>query len=455
MLVLNILIGLLGLGIVVFIHEGGHFLLAKAVGIQVETFSLGWGKRIAGFKKGGTDYRISAFPVGGYCKMKGENLLQQAWEENSSTIPREEGSLFAAKPWKRILVLLAGPGVNLLFAIIVSAIVWWIGFSITTFGNKIILASDVAGGGQETTYPADKAGLQTGDVITSVDGRPVKTYRDLQEVFAQNANTTLQLTVKRNGSTKELTITPSLDTSTGAGQVGIYPWVEPVIGNVRDGSPADIAGLAPGDTIVRADGKPIQNSMDFVKLVQATGKPISVTYRRDGTTHQTKIVPGMTSDGRAQVGLGFKPLEVRSPRLGALGAVARGTGETFHTLVLTVRSLRLLFSGVDLTQAVAGPLRITYFIGEVATQGFSLGVGEGLRAFFNFLSLLSVALFFMNLLPIPVLDGGQIVLYAVEGISRRPLHPRVVYWYQLVGTILILMILVFALFGDILFFAHQ
>jgi regulator of sigma E protease len=148
-------------------------------------------------------------------------------------------------------------------------------------------------------------------------------------------------------------------------------------------------------------------------------------------------------------------MTVSTPDLGPIGALARGASETWETLSVTVRGIGMLFRGVDVTQAVAGPIRITYFVGEVATQGMSTGLGGGLRAFFSFLSLLSVALFFMNLLPIPVLDGGQILLYAVEGISRRELHPKLVYGYQMVGMVLVFMLLFFALFNDILFLSGR
>jgi len=150
----------------------------------------------------------------------------------------------------------------------------------------------------------------------------------------------------------------------------------------------------------------------------------------------------------------YETLEVRTPRFGLAAGLVEGVRQAFETLSLTVRGIGLLFAGVDLNQALMGPVRITYMVGEVATAGAEAGIGRGILSFFNFLSLISVTLFFMNLLPIPVLDGGQIVITLAEMVMRRQVHPRFVYHYQLVGNVIILGLMFFALFNDILFFAR-
>jgi regulator of sigma E protease len=144
----------------------------------------------------------------------------------------------------------------------------------------------------------------------------------------------------------------------------------------------------------------------------------------------------------------------RTPSYGLFGGLAEGMRQAFETLQLTLRGIGLLFRGVDLNQALMGPVRITYMVGEVATLGFEGGIGRAFLSFFNFLSLISITLFFMNLLPIPVLDGGQILLSAIELMTRKPLHPQFVYHYQMVGNVIILALMFFALFNDILFFAR-
>ena len=457
MIILNIVIGLLGLGIMVFVHELGHLVAAKLVGIDVEAFSLGWGRKLVGFEHNGTDYRISVFPIGGYCKMKGEEVLRAAWEEGRSTIPKEPGAFYTAPPLQRIFVAIAGPTVNFLFAVLLLSFVWFVGYEIDTFENRVVLQSDYQAvlGAAEETLPADDAGLRTGDVIVEIDGSSVETYRDIQEAVASSPDEQLDVTVRRDGRLVTTTVTPALDAQSGAGRIGVYPWIDPVIEAVEQGSPAERAGIQPGDTIVTAGGRDVENSLDFVAAVDENPTGIAIEVVRDGSTVEVEVVPTTGEDGTPRVGVAFRGVTVQTPEYGFFGAIGRGAREAVRTLVLAVRSIGLLFRGVDLTSAVAGPVRITYLIGEVATEGFREGIGQGFSYVFNFLALLSVVLFFMNLLPIPALDGGQIVLFVWEGVTGRALRPKAVYRYQLVGTVLILALLVFAIFGDVLFLIRR
>ncbi|MFP4431411.1 MAG: RIP metalloprotease RseP [Spirochaetaceae bacterium] len=451
-MILNIVIGLAGLGIVVFVHELGHLIAAKLVGIDVEVFSLGWGRRLAGFSYKGTEYQVSVFPIGGFCKMRGEESLRTAWQEEAEEIPREPGSFFGASPLQRIFVAIAGPAVNLLFAVVAFAIMWGLGFSIETFPNRIVLASEYS----EGPFPADDAGLRSGDVIVEIDNEEIVSFRDIQQTVARAPDEQLNLTVRRDGRELTATLEPKLNPQTGAGQIGVYPWVEPVVGHVEESSSADAAGLRPGDRILSVNGREIRHSLAFMEFVGDTSDPVNVTVSRDGTRVETTLVPGVDPEsGLPDVGIAFAPMVIETPDYGPLQAVGRGISETVDTLVLSVRSIGLLFRGVDVTQAVAGPLRITYIVGEVATSGLETGLGEAVRSFFSFLSVLSVALFIMNLLPIPVLDGGQILLYTIEGIGGRPLRPKIVYRYQMVGTVIVLALIVLAFLGDVLFLAQR
>ncbi len=451
-MILNIAIGLVGLGIVVFVHELGHLIAAKLVGIDVEVFSLGWGRRLAGFSYKGTEYQISVFPIGGFCKMRGEESLRTAWQEEAEEIPREPGSFFGASPLQRIFVAIAGPTVNLLFAVVAFAIMWGIGFSIETFPNRIILASDYS----EGTFPAEEAGLESGDVIVEIDGRPISSFRDIQQTVARAPEEQLSVTLRRNGREQTVTLEPRLNAQTGAGQIGVYPWIDPVVGRVEEGSSGDAAGLQAGDRILSVNGQEVEHALAFREAIGDSARPAELTVSRNGSRLETTIVPGTDPEtGQPDIGIAFEPVVVESPNYGPIQAVGRGVKETVDTVVLSVRSISLLFRGVDVTQAVAGPLRITYIVGEVATSGLATGLGEAVRSFFSFLSVLSVALFIMNLLPIPVLDGGQILLYTIEGMSGRPLKPKIVYRYQMVGTVIVLALIVLALLGDVMFLAGR
>jgi regulator of sigma E protease len=236
----------------------------------------------------------------------------------------------------------------------------------------------------------------------------------------------------------------------------VYAWIEPVVDSVKKDSAAFIAGLEPGDRILRVNGKDIPHTLALNQIIQqSTSQPLSLTYEREGRVSETRIIPRSDAEGRMDTGIIYRPVRHSSPKLGPPEALARGTAETFDTLKITVKSLGLLFKGIDLSQAVSGPLRITYFVGEVATQGFSKDFTTGVTSILNFLSLLSVALFFMNLLPIPALDGGLILLFIVEGIRGKPLSPRFIYRYQFVGIFFILLLLVLSTMSDVFYFFRK
>lgn len=453
--VVDILIGLIGLGIVIFVHEAGHFVAAKVSGIGVEAFSIGWGKKLVAFNYKGTEYRISVLPVGGYCKMKGEEFLRSAIENGDESIKQEPGSLFSVSPWKRIFTYASGPLANLLFSVVVMSFVWLLGFSVQSVGNRIILLTDYPSLAQAKSYPATLAGLETGDRIVAVDGKPVRNFQDLEADVAPYPNQTLRLTVLRNGETRYINVTPELDKSTGAGVIGVTAWVDPVIGNVAKGSAAYIAGLKAGDTILSANGKTIANTVDYSALLKSEPNMLRMTYLQDGKREQTTLVPSYSGSSPPSTGISFKTKSYWSQAGSLFGAVRKGVDETVNTLSLTVRSLGLLVRGVNLQQAVSGPIRITYYVGEIASQGFSLGFGEGLSSLFRFLSILSVALFFMNLLPIPALDGGLILIAIGELISGRSVRPRFFYRYQVVGFTLIFMLIILTTFNDVFFLIKQ
>ena len=441
---LNIIIGIFGLGLVVFFHESGHFMAAKLCGVKVLTFSIGWGKKLFSFKKGDTEYCISLLPMGGYCKMKGEEILDDdtVYEDNHD-------SLSTAPAWKKAIIYFAGPFMNLVFAIICFSIVWMGGITTTSPPNRIVLASEYA---QESgPFAADQAGLKTGDYITAVNGKSIEHFQDLREAIATKAQEKLDMTVDRDGEIIKLAITPKLDKSTGAGQVGIYPWIDPVVGNIKEGSSAYIAGLKTGDTIVSANGEKVTQYMDFVKVLWTKPAKIDLVVLRDGTEKRLTQVLDYNDDGLVDPGLSFQMQTYRSEPLNVFQAVHKGISESFKTLSLTVRSLKLLFAGVNLNQAVSGPIRITYMLGEITTQGFAEGISAGLAMFLNFVALINIALFFMNLLPIPALDGGQIFFCFIEMIRGKKFQPKIAVRYQVIGFAFLITLMIFTLFNDVIF----
>jgi len=448
MLIVKIVLGLFGLGIVVFFHELGHFLAARLVGIHVEAFSIGWGNPILKKKIGDVEYRLGMFPVGGYCKMKGETDYNEAWENMRNGVKPEKGSYLAASPAARILVSFAGPFFNVVLAVLILSFIWGVGFETTTLPNKIVLSSEIDGG----YNPADIAGIKTGDIIKEINGKKIYNYTELRESIIVNPDKNLLITVERNGFEYNLNVTPSLDKSTGAGRIGIYPWIDPVIGNIENNSAAQRAGLLPGDRIISVNENPVYNSEEFEKLITQEQESYVVKYERPGYRNEVTLTPSDIENG---FGFYWEILESRTPSLSIPAAVAKGTQESIKTLAVSIKSLGLLFKGIDLTQAVSGPVRITYMMGDFAAQGFGQNFGAGLHIFFNFIAIISIALGIMNMLPLPILDGGMIILFAVEWIRGKPISPKVISVFQTCGMVIIFGLMIFALFGDIMFFTRQ
>lgn len=458
------LYGLIGLGIMVFIHELGHFVAAKINGVAVEVFSLGWGPKMAGFTRGGTTYQISWFPVGGYCKMRGELVPGIAGGAAAGSdvagveappVPREameKGSFLAAAPWQRIIIAAFGPLFNLLFALAVFTIIWWIGFGTPSAGNKVVLATDYTLDSFPKPPPATVAGLKTGDTIVAIDGAPVEKFQDILENVSVAPGRKMAFTVTRqaNGSlqTLSLSIAPELDKNTGAGKIGIYPWVDPVVDAVEQGSAAAIAGLRKGDRLVGMDGRPVANSIDVSQDLVAKPQKVTLAYERAGAMLQAPLVLEYDEKGTPNLGVSFAVRTYPSPHFGFVGAARKGLDETWNTAVLTVKGIGLLFQGIKVRNAVAGPLRIVYYIGTVATNGGAIPT-------FQLLSFLSVVLFLMNLLPIPATDGGQIILFLIEIGRGKPLRSKLIWRMQIIGFSILITILVLVLFADGLFFAGR
>jgi len=463
MTILTILLGLIGLGVMVFVHELGHFVAAKMNGVAVEVFSLGWGPKMVGFKYAGTMYQISWFPIGGYCKMKGEmvpGIAGGTGDGVPDVDPKPaEGSFLAAAPWRRIVIAAFGPLFNLVFAALIFFVIWWAGFTVYSSDNRMILATDHTLDNFAKAPPATVAGLKTGDRIIAIGGKPTENFQDILESVTASPDTAMIFTVQRSvdGALQTLSVplAPELDKDTGAGRIGIYAWVDPVIDSVQAGTAAGIAGMRRGDRITSVDGTQVGNTIDVMQLLSKKPAKIDLGFQRGGAPLNATLVLTYDDKGAANLGLAFAALRYRSTRMGPLAAAGKGLQETGNTVSLTIKGIGLLFRGINLRNAVAGPLRITYYIGTAATSGFQMGIGAGLISFFRFLAFLSVSLFLMNLLPIPAMDGGQIILFLVEMARGKPVRLRLVWRIQLIGFSLLIMLTLFVTFSDILFFAGK
>lgn len=450
-MILKILLGVFGLGIVVFVHELGHFLAARICGIKVTAFSLGWGPAAIHKEINGVDYRIGFFPVGGYCTMAGESDFRKVYENRKNGVEPEKGDFYGASPVRRMITSFAGPFFNLIFSVIVFSVVMGAGYEFTTLPNRIALAKDVTG----KSYPSDRAGLVSGDFITAINGEKTENYHDIQKLIAVNAKKTLDFTILRDGKELNFSIEPELEKETGAGKIGVYFWSDPVIYELKPDGAAARAGLLSGDKIIKWDGEDFPYSAALYKIYkdkEMTGV-IPVVYERAGEIFDAEIKMSPQDGGDA--GIVWPYIKSKTPDYGFFGSIGQGSILAWETFSASVRGLSLLFSGVDLTKAVSGPVRITYMAGEIAAEGFSGAKISALRNFFEFLALISIALAVMNLLPLPILDGGAIVMFLVELIRGKPAPPRFFFALQTAGVVLIAGLMALALYGDVMFFIRK
>jgi regulator of sigma E protease len=454
---LTIVLGFIGLGIMVFVHELGHFLAAKSVGIEVEVFSLGWGRKLVGFTRGSTSYQLAMLPVGGFCRLKGEDAYRSAVRDRQDRFPDVPGSFYSASPLRRIIVAVSGPLSNVLFAVVVLSIIWLVGFNVYSSDNRVVLATDYSldYASSDPVPPATLAGLQTGDRVLSIDGRRTEYFQQISEIVSMSADRVLQFTVERGGTRLVLPVRPELDRETGGGRIGVYSWTDTVVESLEVGSSGHLAALERGDRIVSVDGRPVAHLIDLVSTLSPRPERVTLGVERGGALIERDMHVLYDAEGNARLGIGFRQNVYRSPRLGVPGAIGQGAAEAWRSLQMAVTGLLTLTKGINLRNAVAGPLRISYYVGTAATSGFTASFGTGMLSFFRFLCLLSVVLCVSNLLPLPALDGGQIVVFLVEAVRGKPVKPRLIHGMQLVGFAVVASLLVVFTLSDILFFAGR
>ena len=430
------------LSVLVVVHEFGHFAVAKWFRFPVEVFSIGFGKRLFGKKWRGTDYRVSAIPLGGYVRVVGLGPDESTVTEGTSREAPPTG-----KRWQRALVLLAGPAMNLILAYVLHTTVFVVGTRVPAYELQPAVVRVV-----EPGSPGETAGFKPGDRIVSINGTETPRWRDALFHFGMNARQKLSVEVDRAGSGVILEVTPRPKTKYDLGDVGLLPDfganVRPRVAVVVSGSPAERAGLKPGDVIVSIAGKPIQGAPNevFQKFVDAVSGgapgPFPVEYVRDGRTATAMVAPRREPDGSwkvgVQVGADLPEVMERFPFRQALTEGWRRVETDFRT---TLSILGRLVRGAASMRSMSGPLDIAKFSGEAARTGAVPLV--------SLMAAISLQLGIFNLLPIPVLDGGHLFLLTVEGLVRRDFSLRVKERILQVGFVMILALLVVVLYNDL------
>lgn len=430
-MILTILYVLFSIGFLIFIHELGHFLAAKKVGIKVERFSIGFGPKLIGKKWGDTEYQISWLPLfGGYVKMPGENPNEQTGEEgefSSASVPR------------RFAVVIAGPAMNFLLAVLIFYGLFIVGVPEPIKTTQI--------GYVEPSSPADKSGLQPGDKIISINRYKVNSWDDIRENIGPHAGQKLTLMVERSGQIMNIAVTPEekVEPSLGKiGKIGIAPPVELVVGAIEKGSKASKADIKPKDKIVAVNHKAV-NQANLIDEIQASHKKdIVLTVERENKNIDLKFDPEFDSAGKlASWGGLFFQNPTKMEKYNPLLAWPKAFQESLIMVKKTVITLKKLISREISPKHLAGPIGIV----QLSVTATKVG---GIMGLLSFMALVSVNLCIVNLLPIPIADGGLVVLLGIESLYGKPLSVKKQVIIQQVGIWFVILLFLMVTGNDIM-----
>jgi len=435
---LTLFAGIVMLGILVFVHEFGHFCVAKFCGVKVLKFSLGFGPRLVSRKWGETEYMVCAVPLGGYVQMLGEGGSEEG--EGSELTAEEKLRSFADKPvLQRTAIVAAGPLMNLLLPFLVLPLAYMLGVQLPAFLERPACVGYVIADSE-----AAAAGFQAGDCIAAVNGETVVTWSDASRILIPFAGSPLDFSVDRGGQTVHLHLAPEDGGLEGLQSLGLLPRQESVIGATSPGMPAEAAGLQAGDRIVAIDESPVSSWYDLKRLIQSSGGE-SQTFaveRADRLLHLS-IKPVRDETDGVDYLVGIVPLqETIFKRFGLVEAVRAGADRTLDLVKLTIVFIQKLFAGHVSTKSIGGPITVVQIAGQAAQTDLS--------SILSVLAFLSIQLGILNLLPIPILDGGHLFFNVFELVLRRPLSLRIREIAQQVGLVLLILLMLLAFYNDII-----
>ena len=436
---MTILAFLFVLGVLIFVHELGHFLMARRIGVRVLTFSLGFGPKLVNIKRGDTEYCISAIPLGGYVKMAGEN------PEDSRTGAPDE---FLSKgKWQRFQVLVMGPIMNLALALVVMALVFYQGAQEPAFQRQ-----PVEIGSFQSNSVAQAAGLKPGDRIISVDGKPVENWDQFSMLIVGKAKRQVAVGYVRDGRAAEALMVPLAQGKYEMGDVGVLPRIRPEIDEVSPGQPAAQAGLRQRDVILAVgDRENIQYDPLIDLLRTSPDTPLKFTIKRDGAIQTLTITPhylGTTAKVNgvdkpvATIGARILPWETITVNPGPVEAVKLSAQKNWEWASLIVQTLKGLFTRETSVKQLMGPVAIADLSGAAAEAGWI--------SLFTLMAMISLNLGLLNLMPIPVLDGGHIFILALEGLARRDFSMKVKEKMLIAGFVLLVMLMVTVIYNDLM-----
>ena len=417
------------LGVLVFVHELGHFLAAKRVGIRVLKFQLGFNPTILSFKYGDTEYGIGALPLGGYVKMAGE-----ASEDGPTGDPSE---FLSKSRWQRFQVLVMGPVMNLLLAFFLAAVVLYQGAEVESYNDQPVVVGVV-----KTDSPAARADIRTGDRIVTIGGHSVDNWEEFFVNIGTRANHQVDIGLHRNGVDMTKTVTPVAEDKSKfeIGDIGVLPNVHPHLAAVTDGEPGAKAGLKAGDVIVGAGGEPITFDAEFRQVIRKNANTaLTLSILRDGMPMDISVTPRLNG----KVGyLGVSPVDdTKTIKPSFLGAFKLSAQKNVAMAGMIGQTVWGLLTRQLSPKQLMGPIAIAQVSGETAQLGW--------LALAGLMVSLSLNLGLLNLMPIPMLDGGHIFIMALEGIARRDFSVRVKEKMLLAGFVVLMMLMVTVIYNDL------
>jgi len=430
---------IVAISLLIAVHEFGHFITARRLGVKVEKFSIGFGPSLCSWysKDGEVEYIIAAIPLGGYVKMLGEMPGEEDIPEQDR--PR---AFDAQAVWKRACIATAGPVFNFGFAIIAYMMVGWVGQSVLP-----PVVGHVA-----PASAAEQSGIMKGDRLLAINGHEIHSWRQMEERLKNDVGGDVRINVQR-GDRQFVThvALPGLGkkdpilADVAAESLGINYGMKVMIDSVAEGSPAAVAGLKAGDQVLQAQGYGIGSIGSFIQEVRRhANKPLTLVIDRNGVLINIRVVPANDAEGYGRIGAKMmaqpvQPLE--KYRMGLLDGITYGFSKTWEMTALTLQVLGKMVMASISPQNLGGPIAIAQLAGKTAGLGFV--------AFVSFLALISVNLGVLNLFPVPILDGGHLLYLGIEKLRGRPLSAKVLERTQIVGMSLIIILMVFAFYNDL------
>jgi regulator of sigma E protease len=438
----NILWLLILIGVMIMIHELGHFWAARYFNVKVETFSLGFGPRLFGFRRGETDYRVSLILFGGYVKMAGAETAEFGADASNVAANLNDPRTLLAKPrWQRLIIAFAGPFMNLLLAVGLLTALFMVKYPKLSDTDMEVVIGHVLPGS-----PAAKAGVQDGDRIINLDGKSNPNWEDVGMKEIESSGRPMYITLDRNGRRINTVVTPVLSEASGGGSAGWDERGEVEVGEVKPNFPAAKAGIEKGDMVVALDGQPIHSTARFHEVTKnSNGKPVVIDYKRNGELHTATVVPIYAKvDGPAQwmIGVGIQTkLNIIDTKLSFPDALAESISQNAKGALFFVHVLEGMVERRMSTKNLTGPIGLGAIAGQEARQGP--------MAYLSLMSMLSLQLAILNLMPIPILDGATILMLLIEIVMRRDMSLNVKEAMFKAGFVFIMMLVAFVIYNDL------